>query len=86
MTHEDIVQKVNAVLAEEFEVDASTLTPDSNLKDTLSLDSLSLVDLVAIIQCTYKIKIPVADLAKIKTLADLYAYIEDKTSGAGDGQ
>ncbi len=85
MTHEEIVENVNEVLAEEFEVDASTLTPDANLKDALSLDSLSLVDLVAIIQQTYKIKIPVSDLSKIKTLTDLYSYIEEKTNGAGDG-
>ena len=76
MTREEIVEKVNAVLADEFEVDAAVLTPEANLKETLSLDSLSLVDLVAIIQCTYKIKIPVSDLVKIKTLKDLYDYIE----------
>lgn len=80
MTREEIIEKVNTVLADEFEVDASTLQPDSNLKETLSLDSLSLVDLVAIIQRTYKIKIPVADFVKIKTLGDLYDYIEEKVA------
>ncbi len=80
MTREEIIEKVNTVLADEFEVDASTLQPDSNLKETLSLDSLSLVDLVAIIQRTYKIKIPVADFVKIKTLGDLYDYIEEKAA------
>ena len=53
MTREDIVEKVNALLAEEFEVDAEEFVPDANVRDTLSLDSLSLVDLVAIIQQTY---------------------------------
>ena len=45
MTREDIVEKVNALLAEEFEVDAEEFVPDANVRDTLSLDSLSLVDL-----------------------------------------
>ncbi len=58
MTREDIVEKVNALLAEEFEVDAEEFVPDANVRDTLSLDSLSLVDLVAIIQQTYKVKFP----------------------------
>ena len=40
------------------------------------MDSLSLVDLVAIIQQTYKVKIPVADLREIKTFDNLYDYIE----------
>ena len=62
MTREEIVSKVNALLSEEFEVEQDAFEPEANVKETLSLDSLSLVDLVAIIQQTYKIKIPVADL------------------------
>lgn len=76
MTREEIVEKVNALLSEEFEVEVEAFTPEANVKETLSLDSLSLVDLVAIIQQTYKIKIPVADLREIKTFNDLYTYIE----------
>lgn len=76
MTRNDIIEKVNTLLSEEFEVDATLFTPDANVRDTLSLDSLSLVDLVAIIQHTYKIKIPVTDLRNIHTFTDLYDYIE----------
>ena len=62
MKREEIIEKVNSLLSEEFEVDAARFTPDANVRETLSLDSLSLVDLVAIIQQTYRIKIPVAEL------------------------
>jgi acyl carrier protein len=77
MTREEIIEQVNSVLAEEFEVEDSNFAPEDNVKETLSLDSLSLVDLVAIIQYTYKIKVPVSDLPKIKTFNDLYDYIEE---------
>lgn len=76
MTHEEIVEKVNALLSEEFEVEQEGIEPEANVKETLSLDSLSLVDLVAIIQQTYKIKIPISDLREIKTFNNLYDYIE----------
>lgn len=76
MSREEIIKQVNQVLAEEFEADASQFAPEANLKDTLNLDSLSLVDLVAVIQYTYKLKIPVEDLRKISTFNDLYDYIE----------
>lgn len=76
MTREDIIAKVNSVLAEEFEVEESSITPDANIKNTLALDSLSLVDLVALIQYTYKVKIPAEDLPKVQTFNDLYDYIE----------
>jgi acyl carrier protein len=34
------------------------------------------VDLIALVQFTYKITIPVEDLKKIQTFNDLYDYIE----------
>ena len=76
MTRNEIIEQVNSVLADEFEVEASAFLPEANVKEALSLDSLSLVDLVAIIQQTYKIKIPVTDLRSIQTFDDLYTYIE----------
>ncbi|MCD8292277.1 MAG: phosphopantetheine-binding protein [Prevotellaceae bacterium] len=75
MTREEIVAQVNDLLAEEFEVEASSFLPEANVKDTLHLDSLSLVDLVALVQQTYKVKIPVTELRAIKTFNDLYDYI-----------
>ncbi|MBQ7512268.1 MAG: acyl carrier protein [Prevotella sp.] len=76
MTKQEIIEQVNALLAEEFEVAQSDITPDANVKETLSLDSLSLVDMVALVQQTYKVTIPVSDLPKIQTFDNLYDYIE----------
>lgn len=76
MTREEIIEKVNAVLAEEFEVEEETMTPDAVIYDTLELDSLSLVDLVAVIEHTFKVKIPAAELPTVKTFTQLYDYIE----------
>ena len=36
MTREEIIEQVNGLLSEEFEVEQSEFTPDANLKDTLS--------------------------------------------------
>ncbi len=76
MTREEIIAQVNSLLAEEFEVEESEFAPEANLKETLSLDSINLVDLIALVQFTYKITIPVEDLKKIQTFTDLYDYIE----------
>ena len=76
MTREEIVKQVNSLLAEEFEVNATNFTPDANVKETLNLDSLSLVDLVALVQQTYKVKILASDLRGIQTFNNLYDYIE----------
>lgn len=76
MTKEDIIKQVNGILAEEFEIDEQSITPDANMKDTLSLDSLSLVDLVAMVQQTYKVSIPASELKQLETFNDFYTYIE----------
>ena len=76
MTREEIVEQVNSLLAEEFDVETSDFNPEANIKETLSLDSLSLVDLIALVQQTYKVVIPVAELPKIQTFNNLYDYIE----------
>ena len=75
MTREEIIEKVNSLLAEEFEVEESEFAPDANLKETLSLDSINLVDLIALVQFNYKVTIPVEDLKKIQTFDNLYDYI-----------
>ena len=67
--------QVNYLLANEFEVEVSNITPEANVKETLMLDSLSLVDMVALLQFNYKITIPVNELQKIQTFNDLYDYI-----------
>ena len=76
MTREEIIDQVKEVLAEEFELEQDVMTDDAVIKDTLELDSLSLVDLVAVIEHTFKVKIPAADLPTVKTFAQLYDYIE----------
>lgn len=79
-TREEIIEQVNSLLAEEFEIEESEFAPDANLKETLNLDSINLVDLIALVQFTYKITIPVEDLKQIQTFNNLYDYIEQHLS------
>ena len=75
-TREEIIAQVNSLLAEEFEIEENEIAHDANLKETLNLDSINLVDLVALVQSTYSITIPAEDLKNIQTFNDLYEYIE----------
>jgi len=78
MTQQELITKINTVLAEEFEVDAAVMTPEANIKQTLALDSLSLVDLVALIDGEFGVKIPTADLAQLTTFQRLYDYLGER--------
>ncbi len=76
MTRNEIIEQVNTLLSEEFEIEQSEFSPEASLKETLNLDSINLVDLVALVQFTYKITIPLNELHTIQTFNDLYDYIE----------
>ena len=49
MTRQEIIEQVNNLLEEEFEVEQSEFISDANLKETLGLDSINLVDLIALV-------------------------------------
>ncbi|MCQ2344291.1 MAG: phosphopantetheine-binding protein [Paludibacteraceae bacterium] len=76
MANNELIERVNTLLAEEFEKEVSDITPEADIKATLELDSLSLVDMVALIEQEFGVKIKGADVTKIKTFDALYEYIE----------
>ncbi len=78
MNKQELIEKVNTVLAEEFEKEVSEITPEANIKQTLELDSLSLVDMVALIDNEFGVKIASNELAKVQTFQALYDYLEAK--------
>lgn len=80
MEKQELIDQVNEVLAEEFEVEVSEITPDANIKATLQLDSLSLVDMVALIESTFSVKIQNSELSSIQTFANLYDFIGSRMS------
>lgn len=78
MNREEIIEKVNAILSEEFEVSLEKITPEAVIYDTLQLDSLSALELLSVVRYAFGIEIPFAELSKKKTFASLYDYIEEK--------
>ena len=78
MKKEDIIEKANEAMAEEFEIELADITPDAIIKDTLDIDSLGLVDLVALIEGLFDVKIQNTEIATIQTFQNLYDYIEQR--------
>lgn len=78
MNKEEIIEKINGFLADEFEVDAENITPEANLKDTLGLDSLDYVDLVVSIESNFGVKLVEADFVGVASFQSFYDLIENK--------
>ncbi|MFK6999793.1 acyl carrier protein [Flavobacterium oreochromis] len=73
-----ILEKINEILVDEFEVDGEAISPEANLKETLGLDSLDYVDLVVSIEASFGVKLVEADFAGVNTFQDFYNLIETK--------
>lgn len=80
MNREDIIEKINDFLIDEFEVESDDISPDANLKDTLELDSLDFVDLVVAVESNFGVKLVGEDFVNVTTLKDFYNLIEQKLS------
>lgn len=68
-------ESLNLAIAEEFEIEVSDITPDAPIKETLDLDSLSLLDLVAVIEGETGVKLSGTEAVKLVTFQALYDYL-----------
>jgi acyl carrier protein len=74
MTEQEIIEKINLFLAEEFEVKPEKITPDAHLKETLELDSLDYIDLAVVIEHHLNFKVKPEDFTRMITVQDFYQY------------
>jgi acyl carrier protein len=76
VTDADLIQVVNQVFVESFEIAPEKLTPAAHLFTDLGLDSLDMVDLVAVMQKRFGVKIRDDErIRAVRTLQDLYNYL-----------
>ena len=78
MTKEEIIVKATEVLAEEFEIDATEITPEASLKDTLGLDSLDLVDVVVLVEQHFGVTLSAPDFLGVVTFENFYDLLNRK--------
>ena len=71
MTKEDVLGRINDVLAGEFEIDRAKLVPEARLFEDLDLDSIDAVDLVVRLQQQTSLKVKAEDFKTIRTLGDV---------------
>lgn len=76
----EVIEKVNEFLVDEFEIDENKLTPDAHLIDDLGIESLDFVDIVVIIEKDFGFKVKREEMAGVRTLYDLYQYIDERTN------
>ena len=71
-----VLEKVKAILAEQFDVEEDKITADSDLQVDLGADSLDVVDLLMSIEDEFEVEVPDEEIENIKTVGSLVSYIE----------
>ena len=72
-----VFERLQKILAEQFEIDEDDITLNSDIVDDLGADSLDLVDLLMSIEDEFEIEVPDEAIEEIKTVDDAVKYIED---------
>ncbi|MBC5728620.1 acyl carrier protein [Ruminococcus sp. FMB-CY1] len=71
-----VLEKVKAILAEQFDVEEDKVTADTDLQEDLGADSLDVVDLLMSIEDEFGVEVPDDEIENIKTVGSLVSYIE----------
>ena len=76
MTEQEIIDKINKVFEEAFEIEKDRLKPEAHIFNDLGLDSLDIVDLVVALQKSFGVNIRNEEKVRdIRTLEDVYKFI-----------
>ena len=81
MTDAEIEKTIKEILAADFDVDAASITPETNLFTDLDLDSIDAVDLVVRLQQETGKKVEPAEFKKLRTFGDVVAAVSKLVNG-----
>ncbi len=80
MTKQEIIERTNAFLVEEYEKDSALLKPEARLREDLDLSSLDYMDLMVTVKQVFDIMPAPQEMNLVVTLRDFYDFIERKLS------
>ncbi|GAA7422053.1 acyl carrier protein [Helicobacter pylori] len=72
-----LFEDIQAVIAEQLNVDVAQVTPEAEFVKDLGADSLDVVELIMALEEKFGIEIPDEQAEKIVNVGDVVAYIED---------
>ena len=72
------LEELKELIAEQLNVEVSTLTENTNFTEDLGADSLDLFEIAMAMEEKFDIEITSEDLQDIKTIGDAAKYIETK--------
>lgn len=76
MNDQEVIDRINSVFADSFEIEREELKPEKRIFEDLGLDSLDIVDLIVALQKKFNIRIRDDErVRQIRTLGDVHNFI-----------
>ena len=76
MTDSEIIEAINEVFVEGFEIPPEKLVPEAHIFTDLGFDSLDVVDLIVAIQKKFPVQVRNDErIRAVRTMQDLYDYL-----------
>jgi acyl carrier protein len=76
MNLDDIRARIKQGIADVATIDPNEIQDSSSYVEDLGLDSLSILEIVVLLEQHYKIKMPPEQLAEIRTVGDTIAVVQ----------
>ena len=77
MTRDRLIELINQIFVDQFELEPEELTPEKRILEDFALDSLDIVDLITGLQRKFGISLrDNKDVQQIRTLQDIYDLVE----------
>lgn len=73
-----VFEKLQEILAAQFDVDAESIAADTDIQEDLNADSLDIVDLIMSIEDEFGIEVPDTAVDEVRTVGDLVKFIENQ--------
>ena len=73
-----MLEKLQAIIAEQLGIEAGDVSADSNFKDDLNADSLDLFEMIMAMEEEFEVEIPSDDLEQLQTVQDVMDYVKNK--------
>ncbi len=77
MEHDEVFDKVKAVIVDQLNVDEDDVAEDATFVDDLGADSLDIVELVMALEEEFGLSIPDDQAEKIRTVGDAVSFISE---------
>ena len=86
MMRQEIIDRVNDVMHQGFEIPREDLKPEASLFSDLGLDSLDAIDMVVHLEDKMGIKVEGERFQNVRTLEDVYGLVAELISGPAHPQ